>query len=89
MNKKFWEDILKYCRTDIAFTSVENVETKAQKNYMPTFFFAETLKYFYLTFSHHQNTFSFDDYIFNTEAHQFRRDHFDKEIAKQRLGIHK
>lgn len=87
MNKKFWEDILKYCRTDIAFTSVENVETKAQRNYMPTFFFAETLKYFYLTFSHHQNKFNFDDYVFNTEAHQFRKDHFDKELAKERLGI--
>lgn len=87
MNKKFWSDVVKYCRTDVAFTSVKNVETMEQKDYMPTFFFAETLKYFYLTFSNHQNIFNFDDYVFNTEAHQFNRNHFDKELAKIRLGM--
>ena len=44
---------------------IKNVETMEQKDYMPTFFFAETLKYFYLTFSHNQTEFNFDDYIFN------------------------
>ncbi|MCF8364713.1 MAG: glycoside hydrolase family 47 protein [Bacteroidales bacterium] len=87
MNKKFWNDILKYCRTEVAFTSVKNVETMEKKDYMPTFFFAETLKYLYLTFSDHQNKFIFDDHIFNTEAHQFKRSHFDNNLAKIRLGI--
>lgn len=87
MNKKFWADIKKYCRTEIAYTSVANVETKEQKDYMPTFFFAETLKYFYLTFSHHQNNFNFDDHIFNTEAHPFRRSGIDKTETKMRLGF--
>jgi len=87
MNKKFWNDIKKYCRTEVAYTSIQNVETMEKKDYMPTFFFAETLKYLYLTFSHHQNNFNFDDHVFNTEAHQFTRSKFKKEEAKTRLGI--
>jgi hypothetical protein len=66
---------------------VANVETMEQKDYMPTFFFAETLKYFYLTFSHHQMQFDFNDHIFNTEAHPFTRSKFNKEEAKTRLGF--
>ena len=87
MNEKFWSDIKKYCRTDTGFTAVENVKNMAKKDYMPTFFFAETLKYLYLTFSYGQIDFNFDDYIFNTEAHHFKRSSFDKQKAKQRLGI--
>jgi mannosidase alpha-like ER degradation enhancer 1/mannosidase alpha-like ER degradation enhancer 2 len=87
MNIGFWNDVKKYCRTDVAFTSVENVETMEKRDYMPTFFFAETLKYFYLTFSYDQGAFDFDDHIFNTEAHQFRRSKFDKATAKERLDF--
>ena len=87
MNKGFWFDVKKYCRTDVAFTSVENVETMEKRDYMPTFFFAETLKYFYLTFLGDDSRFYFDDYIFNTEAHQFRRSNFDHSKAKKRLGF--
>jgi hypothetical protein len=87
MNLNFWNDIKQYCRTDVAFTSVANVETMEKKDYMPTFFFAETLKYFYLTFSHDQNQFNFDEYVFNTEAHPFRRSNFDHEKAKALLGF--
>ncbi len=86
-NEKHWADVKKHCRTDVAFTSIADVQTMEQKDYMPTFFFAETLKYFYLTFSHHEGTFNFDEYIFNTEAHQFKRSTFDKKIAKTRLGF--
>lgn len=87
MNKKFWSDIKQYCRTDVAFTSIQNIATKEQKDYMPTFFFAETLKYFYLTFSYDQKTFDFDNHIFNTEAHQFKRSSFDQTEVKKRLGF--
>ncbi len=87
MNRQYWSDIKKYCRTDVAFTSINNVETMEKRDYMPTYFLAETLKYFYLTFSHHQGNFNFDEYIFNTEAHQFRRDSFRKEDINHRLGI--
>jgi len=87
MNRQYWQDIMKYCRTEIAFTSVKNVQTMEQKDYMPTFFLAETLKYFYLTFSHHQRQFNFDDYLFNTEAHPFRRSTFNHDEARIRLGF--
>lgn len=87
MNKNYWQAVKKYCRTDIAFTSIENVETMEQRDNMPTFFFAETLKYFYLTFSKHQNKFNFDEYVFNTEAHPFKRSNFKEDEIKVRLGI--
>lgn len=53
---------------------------------MPTFFFAETLKYLYLTFSDEKD-FNLDDYVFNTEAHPFKKASFDKAEVKVRLGI--
>lgn len=87
MNRQYWKDIQQFCRTDIAFTSIKDVQTMEQKDYMPTFFLAETLKYLYLTFSCDNGTFDFDDHVFNTEAHQFRRSKFDKEEAKKRLGF--
>lgn len=87
MNMQYWMDLKKYCRTQVAFTSVKNVETMEQRDYMPTFFFAETLKYLFLTFSHGQTAFHFDEYIFNTEAHPFKRSHFQKKEMFKRLGI--
>lgn len=87
MNKHYWQALKKYCRTDVAYTSIENVETMEQRDNMPTFFLAETLKYFYLTFSKHQNKFDFDEYIFNTEAHPFKKSNFKDEEIKTRLGI--
>ncbi len=87
MNKQYWSDIKEHCRTDVAFTSVENVETMEKRDYMPTFFFAETLKYLYLTFTHYQNPVFFDEHLFNTEAHQFRRENFDGKEAQKRLGF--
>lgn len=87
MNQNFWSSIKKHCRTDIAYTSIENVETMKQKDYMPTFFFAETLKYLYLTFSYQQGSFNFDDYVFNTEAHPFNRNTFEKDKAKLYLNF--
>ena len=58
-----------------------------QKDYMATYFIAETLKYFYLIFSYEDKTFDFDDHIFNTEAHPFKRSMVDKEEARIRLGF--
>ncbi|KAL7942763.1 glycoside hydrolase family 47 protein [Trichoderma barbatum] len=39
---------------------------------MESFWLGETLKYFYLIFSE-PNTISLDEYVFNTEAHPFKR----------------
>ncbi|MEL7121100.1 MAG: glycoside hydrolase family 47 protein [Bacteroidota bacterium] len=86
MNEQYWSDIKKFCKTDVAFTSIEDVAIKEKRDYMPTFFFAETLKYLYLTFSH-QTDYLFEEYTFNTEAHPFKRSNFDKEKAREYLGI--
>lgn len=86
MNRGFWNNIKEYCKTDIAFTSVEDVQTMEKKDYMPTFFFAETLKYLYLTFSN-QEDYPFEEYMFNTEAHIFGKASFDREKAAQYLSF--
>ncbi len=88
MNEQYWSDIKEFCRTDVAFTSIEDVQTMEKKDYMPTFFFAETLKYLYLTFSN-QETYKFDEYMFNTEAHPFMKSNFDRNKTAQYLGFEK
>ena len=61
-------------RTEIAFAALEDVSTKSsrQSDRMESFWLAETLKYFYLIFSQPE-VVSLDEYVFNTEAHPFRR----------------
>lgn len=83
MGEKYFSDILKYCKTEIAFSAVENVETMEQRDYMATFFFAETMKYFYLLFRE-DGGFNFDDYVFTTEAHPFRRALFSNFAASKK-----
>ena len=85
MIKSYWADIKRCCRNDVGYHSLEDVRTKEKKDYMPTFFFAETLKYFYIAFAG-KDVFDFDEHVFNTEAHTFRRDDFDKNQAEERLG---
>ena len=87
MIEQYWADIMKYCRTDVAFSSIADVQTMEKKDYMPTFFFAETMKYFYLAFTIGKPDFNLDDYVFNTEAHPFRKASFDKDEVKVRLGL--
>lgn len=72
MGKTFFEDTIKYCKTDVAYTSLKSVVTKEKADYMHSFFFAETLKYYYLLFSP-PNTLDFKNTIFNTEAHPIRK----------------
>lgn len=85
MIKKYWADMNACCRNDVAFNSVSDVRTKEPKDYLATYFFAETLKYFYIAFAG-DNIFKFDDYVFNTEAHTFKRAHFDSSKAPEYLG---
>ena len=84
---RYWSDIKQHCRTDVAFTSVEDVRAMKQKDYMPTFFFAETMKYLYLAFSEGHASFDLDDHVFNTEAHPFRRSSFQTGEVGRRLGF--
>ncbi len=84
--KKYYEDVKKYCRTDLAYCHVENVITKKKKDDMETFFIAETMKYFFLTFSP-KPPVNMEDYVFNTEAHPFKKSSFKPGEVNRRLGI--
>ncbi|HUA67666.1 MAG TPA: glycoside hydrolase family 47 protein, partial [Candidatus Saccharimonadales bacterium] len=63
---------VKYCRTDVAYASLSNVETKEKTDDMESFFFAETLKYLYLLYAP-QSTVDLNKAVFNTEAHPMQR----------------
>ena len=86
MAAKYWDDIKTHCRTDVAFTAIENVETKEKRDYMATYFLAETLKYLYLSFLDNP-VVNPSDYVFSTEAHNFRKAAFEKEKIKKYLGL--
>ncbi len=86
-NEKYWNDIKKYCKTDVAFASLEDVTTKEKRDYMPTFFFAETMKYLYLTFAGKEIGFNLNDYVFTTEAHPFKKTIFEPQKVKKYLGL--
>jgi len=72
MSSQYFNDLMAYCRTDIAFTCIKDVTTKEQKDHMETFFLAETMKYLYLTFADPEGI-NPDDCVFSTEAHPFRK----------------
>lgn len=63
-------------KTALANGALSDVTRKDRKktvtDSMESFWLAETLKYFYLIFSE-PDLISLDDYVFNTEAHPFRR----------------
>ena len=50
---------------------MSNVETKAKKDSMESYFLAETLKYLYLLFAP-RGTLDLNKMVFNTEAHPLR-----------------
>lgn len=72
MGEIYFNDLVKYCRTDVAYAMLRDVTTKEKSDRMESFFFAETLKYLYLLFAPPE-TLRFDDVIFNTEAHPIRK----------------
>ena len=72
MGETYFNALEKYCRTDVAFAALKNVETKEKSDAMESFFFAETLKYLYLLFAP-RDTFDLNHSVFNTEAHPLRR----------------
>ncbi len=73
MGRTYFNNLVKYCRTDAAYAELSDVRTKAKADRMESFFFAETLKYLYLLFAPPE-TLDFNAIIFNTEAHPLRRD---------------
>lgn len=72
MGHTFLDSLLKYCRTEVAYAALKNVETKQKRDSMESFFLAETLKYLYLLFAP-PNTVDLTQVVFNTEAHPLRR----------------
>ena len=73
--------VRKHTRSSYAHASVEDVMKAIdpavyggraiQRDEMESFWFGETLKYYYLLFSE-PNLVSLDDYVLNTEAHPFK-----------------
>lgn len=71
-----FRSIYAYTRTPYANAAVKDVTNTTNpivhEDSMESFWTAETLKYFYLTFAD-PDYISLDDYVFNTEAHPFKR----------------
>ncbi|KAK4460999.1 hypothetical protein QBC42DRAFT_271019 [Cladorrhinum samala] len=73
---KMWEAIDINTRTELANSALVDIlvtNGKPKKSdSMESFWLGETLKYFYLIFSE-PDVISLDEYVFNTEAHPFKR----------------
>ncbi len=72
MGATFLDSLIKYCRTDIGYAALSDVEKKTKKDEMESFFFAETLKYLFLLYAP-PDTIDLKNVVFNTEAHPIRR----------------
>ncbi|MFK8054914.1 MAG: glycoside hydrolase family 47 protein [Saprospiraceae bacterium] len=82
----YYADMKSRCRTDVAYAHLKDIRTGEQDDEMATFFIAETMKYFYLTFGGNPDVTS-QTHVFNTEAHPFAKASVDKAFAKTRLGF--
>ncbi len=72
MGETFADSLEKYCRTDVGFAALLNVETKEKRDAMESFFLAETLKYLYLLYAP-RSTLDLHKVVFNTEAHPMQK----------------
>jgi ER degradation enhancer, mannosidase alpha-like 2 len=72
MGQTYFNSLEKYCRTDVAYAALADVQTKKKADSMESFFFAETLKYLYLLYAP-ESTLDFNSIVFNTEAHPMQR----------------
>ena len=71
MGRRFFDDLVRQCRTEDGYATLKSVVTREKKDLMPSYFLAETLKYLYLIFS--PEAIDFDKVVFNTEAHPLKR----------------
>ncbi len=74
MGKLYLQSIIEYCRLNKGYASLKSVVTKQKADKMPSFFFAETLKYLYLLFTD-ESVLDFNKIIFNTEAHPLLKEY--------------
>ncbi len=72
MGRTYADSLEKYCKTDVAFAALINVQTKEKRDDMESFFLAETLKYLYLLYAP-KSTLDLHKVVFNTEAHPMQR----------------
>jgi ER degradation enhancer, mannosidase alpha-like 2 len=72
MGNTFFDDLVKYCRTPVAYAALKDVRTKQKTDIMESFFLAETLKYLYLIYAPH-STVNLSRSVFNTEAHPLEK----------------
>jgi len=70
MGRTMFRDFVRWCRTDGGYAALSDVVTKAKKDRMESYVFAETFKYYYLLFA--PQALDFDAVTFNTEAHPLR-----------------
>jgi hypothetical protein len=68
----FWSSLKEHTRTETAFTALNNVQTGERLDELPSFFFAETMKYLYLLFME-KPAYTPMDVVLSTEAHPFKR----------------
>ncbi|KAI1361106.1 family 47 glycosyl hydrolase [Xylaria arbuscula] len=73
---RMFQSIMRATGTELAYSAIADVTVDGSEtektDSMESFWFSETLKYFYLIFSP-PDFISLDAYVFNTEAHPFRR----------------
>jgi Glycosyl hydrolase family 47 len=72
MGNTFFDSLVKYCRTPVAYAALKDVRTKEKADDMESFFLAETLKYLYLIYAP-ANTVDLSHAVFNTEAHPLQK----------------
>jgi ER degradation enhancer, mannosidase alpha-like 2 len=72
MGRTYYESLVKYCRTDVAYSALKHVEAKTKEDDMESFFLAETLKYLYLLYAPADKV-DLSKNVFNTEAHPLRK----------------
>ena len=57
-----------------------------KRDYMATYFLAETLKYLYLAFAD-QDMYNLETVVFSTEAHPYMKAAMDPEKVRENLGF--
>ncbi len=73
MGWRIFEAFEKYAKVENGYSSISDVGDikKGYDDFLETFFFAETLKYFYLLFDDDPKLIDMNKFVFNTEAHLF------------------
>ncbi|KAK0625233.1 glycosyl hydrolase family 47-domain-containing protein [Bombardia bombarda] len=73
---RMFEAVIKATQTEVGHSAIDDVTladvAPMAANSMESFWLAETLKYFYLLFTT-PDVISLDEWVFNTEAHPFKR----------------